>query len=312
VCNDSHTTRKVGLDIMTHVDLFSGIGGFALAAKWAGFETTVFCEKDIYCQKVLHKHWPDVPIIDDIKDFNGTEYSGTTLLTGGVPCQPASEAGKRKGKKDDRWLWPEALRVIRESRPNWVVLENVRGLISLNGGVEFENLLLELETIGYEVRAFVVPACAVGASHRRDRVWIIANTDSNGWLGRSNNIRKRPICSDKEQQTQEIQQTGNQRESGVGEVCEVLADTKGIRLNNGDDGKLFGQATRKIYTSSGTGSNSGTMEAWEWKTDTGICRISDGSRDRVDRLRALGNAIVPQVAYEIIRSIAIIENNQND
>lgn len=110
---------------MTHIDLFSGIGGFSLAAQWAGFKTIVFCEKDEFCQKVLKKHWPEVPLIPEIRDFDGTKWRGATLLTGGFPCQPFSSAGRKRGKKDDRYLWPEMLRIISEARPTWIIAENV-------------------------------------------------------------------------------------------------------------------------------------------------------------------------------------------
>lgn len=156
---------------LTHVDLFSGIGGFALAARWTGLETVVFCEMDKFCQKVLNKHWPEVPIIEDIKTFNGSRFSNVFLLTGGFPCQPFSCAGKRRGKEDDRYLWPEMLRVISEVKPRWVIGENVAGFINMG----LDDCISDLEGEGYEVQAFIIPACAVNAPHRRDRVWIVAN-----------------------------------------------------------------------------------------------------------------------------------------
>ncbi|GAI01857.1 unnamed protein product, partial [marine sediment metagenome] len=128
---------------------------------------------DEYCQKVLRKHWPDVPIIGDIKDVKGEEYRGAaTLITGGFPCQPVSVAGKRKGKADDRWLWPEMFRVIKDVKPPWVVGENVDGIIRLG----LEDVLVDLEGEGYEVRVFNIPACGVYAPHRRYRVFIVANS----------------------------------------------------------------------------------------------------------------------------------------
>jgi DNA-cytosine methyltransferase len=163
---------------MTHLDLFSGIGGFAIAAQevWPDIAHT-FCEIDPFCQAVLRKHWPHEKIHDDIKTLK--PRGRYDLLTAGVPCQPASTAGRRQGTEDDRWLWPETFRVIRESRPRWCVLENVRGLLTLGGGVVFEGLCAELEGMGYEIQPFVLPACAIGAPHRRDRIWIIAHATSN-------------------------------------------------------------------------------------------------------------------------------------
>ena len=152
---------------MRHLDLFSGIGGFALAARWVGWETVGFCEIEPYCQKVLRKNWPAVPIHKDIRDYDG---QACDIITGGFPCQPYSVAGKRRGPEDDRALWPEMLRIISESTPTWVVGENVAGFVSMG----LDSAIVDLEGIGYEVQSFIIPACAVDAKHRRDRVWIVA------------------------------------------------------------------------------------------------------------------------------------------
>ena len=218
--------------MLTHLDLASGKGGFALAAMWAGFETIAFVEKDDYCQKVLKKHWPDVPIVGDIRDVEGIkkvvanatrgrfqqckreqaetddfsqmgkvgmEYkrtdrkSSVTLVTAGLPCQPASVAGKRRGTTDDRWLWPEGLQILSEIQPTWAIFENPTGILTLEEGLVFDDLLSEMESKGYEVQPLVIPACAVNAPHIRDRVWIIAHnegvrlcsTEENTKLGRN-------------------------------------------------------------------------------------------------------------------------------
>jgi DNA (cytosine-5)-methyltransferase 1 len=236
----------------THIDLFSGTGGFALAALWAGFTTDVFCEQDKFCQDILRKHWPNIPIVEDVFEFDGSKYRNATLLTAGVPCQPASCAGKRRGKEDDCWLWPETLRVIGESRPKWLILENVRGLTSLNGGVEFENLLLTLEDSDYETRAFLIPACGVDAQHKRERVWIVAHTKSK---------------SDRR---------------SVESRMEAYIKTKGP----GERGYAV------------------------WPPEPGVGRLVDGISDRVAKLRAFGNAIVPQVTFQIIKAIKEIENKK--
>lgn len=162
-----------------HVDLFTGIGGFSLGLERAGFKTVVFCEQDKFCQKVLKKHWPGVPIEPDIKNFDGKKYAGAFILTGGFPCQPFSCAGKRRGKEDDRALWPEMFRVIQEVRPRWIIGENVAGFI----GMGLDESISDLEREGYSVQAFIIPACAVNAPHRRDRVWIVGNS-SGERLGR--------------------------------------------------------------------------------------------------------------------------------
>ena len=164
----------MGLLRKSHIDLFSGIGGFALASKWAGFETIQFVENDNYCCKVLKKNFPEIPIHDDIRTFKATDFRGCGLITGGVPCQPVSQAGQRRGSEDDRWLWPQMYRVILESRPTYVLIENVAGLITLG----LDDVLVDLEKADYSFQTFNIPAIAVDARHRRQRIWIVAYTDS--------------------------------------------------------------------------------------------------------------------------------------
>lgn len=161
---------------MNVLDLFSGIGGFSLGLGRAGFTTVAFCEIDSFCRAVLARHWPAVPIHEDIRELDGTQYRGSVdLVCGGPPCQPASIAGKRLGAEDDRWLWPEALRVAFEVRPEWLLFENPDDLTTLNDGVEFEKVLSAMEGQGYEVQTFDIPACGVDAHHIRHRVWIVAH-----------------------------------------------------------------------------------------------------------------------------------------
>jgi len=196
-----------------HIDLFSGIGGFAYAAEkvWGEeYEPVLFCDNDKFCQAVLRKHWPDVPIYSDIRELIADTYSngqprqhkevntadtreqalgiaegstnapGIFLLTGGFPCQPFSQAGKRRGTDDSRYLWPEMLKVIQNTRPRWIIAENVRGILGIEGGLVFEQVCLDLEASGYEVQPFIIPAVAVNAPHRRDRVWFVAHLQHNG------------------------------------------------------------------------------------------------------------------------------------
>lgn len=161
---------------MKVLDLFSGIGGFSLGLERAGMETVAFCEVDQFCRQVLAKHWPNVRIHDDVRTLDGNEYRGTVdVVCGGFPCQPFSLAGKRAGADDDRHLWPEMLRVIREVQPRYVIGENVAGFVNM----ELDNCLSDLEAIGYACGAFVIPACAVDAQHRRDRVWILGTNVGN-------------------------------------------------------------------------------------------------------------------------------------
>jgi DNA (cytosine-5)-methyltransferase 1 len=166
---------------MTHGSLFSGIGGFDLAAEWCGWENVFHCEWNPFGQKVLKHHFPNSISYNDITKTDFTIHRGAIdIISGGFPCQPYSSAGKRLGKEDERHLWPEMLRAIREIQPSWVVGENVRGLTNWNGGLVFDEVQTELEAEGYEVLPFLLPACAVNAPHRRDRIWFIAYSNLYG------------------------------------------------------------------------------------------------------------------------------------
>jgi DNA (cytosine-5)-methyltransferase 1 len=238
----------------THLDLFSGIGGFALAAKWNGYRTVGFCDNEPYAQAVLKKHWPEVPCHKDIREVRGELYAGVTLLTGGFPCQPFSVAGKQRGKDDNRYLWPEMLRVIQEAKPTWIIGENVAGIVNL----ALDQVCADLEGQGYEVEPIIVPACAVDAPHRRDRVWILANSVNKG-----------------------LQRT---------ELCEALGKSAGASRSASE---CFG------------------IEGSCWPTEPNLGRVAHGIPNRTHRLKGLGNAIVPQVASEIIRCInKIMEDNK--
>jgi DNA (cytosine-5)-methyltransferase 1 len=219
-----------------HLDLFSGIGGFALAARWMGWETVGFCEIEPYARAVLRKHWPDVPIFSDVRYLDAADLVGVgevDLITGGIPCQPFSSAsaGKRRGVEDDRFLWPEMLRVIGEANPSWVCVENVPNI----DGVALEQVVSDLEARHYETATLEIPACAVGLDHRRSRLWVLGHSDSDSKSGLS-----------------------------------VDAEMAWLPRHRGAAG--------------GLGS-------------------SHGVSNRMDRLRSLGNAIVPQVAYQLFRAI---------
>ena len=165
---------------MKVLDLFSGIGGFSHGLDKVGFKTVAFCEMDEYCKLVLQKHWKGVKIYNDVKELKGKEiikeHGTIDIVVGGFPCQPFSVAGARKGTDDNRHLWPEMFRIIKELKPRWVIGENVRGIISIQNGMVFENVCTDLEGEGYEVRAFNIPAAGVGAPHKRERIWIVANS----------------------------------------------------------------------------------------------------------------------------------------
>jgi DNA (cytosine-5)-methyltransferase 1 len=166
---------------MTHGSLFSGIGGFDLAAEWMGWENKFHCEWNPFGQKVLHHYFPNAEQFTDITKTDFTKYANKIdILTGGFPCQPYSSAGKRLGKEDERHLWPQMLRAIREIQPRWVVGENVLGLVNWSGGLVFHEVQADLEAEGYKVQPYVLPAVSVNAPHRRDRVWFVAHSNGNG------------------------------------------------------------------------------------------------------------------------------------
>jgi DNA (cytosine-5)-methyltransferase 1 len=304
---------------MNHIDLFSGIGGFALAAHWAGFQTEVFCERDEFCQKVLHKHWPAAPIVDDIFRFDGTRHAGATLLTGGFPCQPYSCAGKKMGNEDDRALWPEMFRVIIECRPHWVVAENVLGIVDM----ALDGVLSDLEEEGYEVGTLVIPACAVNAPHRRDRVWIVAHhARQNDWeyhgepgkrqiqqsgISHGENVVANPKSVGSESpRTEKPESQGAERADG-GRTFVANPDSQPKNRP-----AIARRQCRRGQLEPGLGGMAhglpGRMDG-HFDEEPNIPRIATGIPDRAARLRALGNSIVPQVAYQIISNISKLEKS---
>jgi len=291
---------------LRHVDLFSGIGGFALAARWAGLETIQFVEIDPYCQKVLRKHWPDVPIHDDITTLDGTQFKDIFLITGGFPCQDISIAGKGAGIDGERsGLWTELHRIISEVRPRYALIENVPAL-TFRGGTR---VIGDLTEIGYDAEWQIVGADDVGAPHRRKRIWIVAYPNSKrGW--------QEQVCELRGEDQTQSGDDGKQR---------IVAYSKELHGNERREHPEQGQ--RQVSESGECGgsedvaySNStGCKEQWRtisdgeeqsasecrgrWLPEPSVGRVAHGIQSRVDRLRGLGNSIVPQVAYEIIRAI---------
>ena len=245
--------------MLNHGDLFSGVGGFSLAASWLGWNNIFQVENDPFCQKVLEKNFPETKRYGDIYEFKGEKYRGTIdIISGGFPCQPFSVAGKQKGKEDDRYLWPEMFRVIQEIRPTWVVAENVTGIISMG----LDKTISDLESVGYEVQAFVIPACAVGAWHRRDRVWIVAYS-------------ARFRLENQVQKYERVEKLYKKRPS--------------IALSAYID-----------------------RERFDISRDNEHLRRNSRVSNWMDRIKALGNAIVPQVAYEIFGCIDRIERAESE
>ena len=323
---------------MNHLDLFSGIGGFSLAAQrvWGKEHNIVaFCENDKYCQKVLKKHWPNVPIIETIEELNGITQT-IDLLTGGWPCQPFSVAGKRKGKEDNRYLWHEIFRIIQETKPTWIIGENVTGIINM----ELDNVLSDLEGERYETQTFIIPGCAVDARHRRNRVWITAYSDKNsksneskheeegqGKLGVMAYSKKPRIrsefassregqsfeCSSKDvpdtersNEQRKCEQGQRQRKSGRCGGAEDVSNTTITRQQG--QGLPFNSCNQKKNGERQTTSAFNGSVGAIWPVEPDVGRVAHGVSSRVDRLKALGNAIVPQVVEVIMRGIKEIND----
>lgn len=312
---------------LTHLSLFSGIGGLDLAAEMAGFLTVGQCEWADYPTKVLEKHWPDVPRWRDIRTLTGESFYEKTkirtvdVISGGFPCQPFSVAGKRKGKEDDRYLWPEMLRVISELRPTWVVGENVAGIVNM----ALDQVYTDLENEGYAVRALIIPACAVDAPHRRDRCAIIGcraleeKHNGRGWgthsLENSDCVRfgKPGVLSQQPRRT-ELERDGknvaNSDLAGLqGRNEKELPKRPGKRtfrkscayVSDTESSELQGQRR----TARGRRPEFG-CSSW-WPAEPNVGRVAHGVPSRVDRLKCLGNAVVPQQFYPVFLAIADME-----
>ena len=306
------------------LDLFSGIGGFSLAGEWAGYETVGFCEIDAYCQRVLKKNFPGVPVFPDICKLQRSDIDGTVdVVTGGFPCQPFSVAGRKKGTQDDRDLWPEMFRIIKMFKPTWIVGENVANFISM----AFQRTKTDLESEGYEVQPFIIPACGVGARHRRDRVWIVGYSKHNGSFTTEEQRGFDKASNDnKERKEKTIQLAGAGRQRNDDDVAysdsdrrakgnwsniginKTREDTHQKRATDSNNARCSSAAmanaqsiyAQRLNNRSGEGEFRGS--SW-WATEPNVGRVVNGVSNRVDRLKGLGNAIVPQVAYQILKSI---------
>ena len=294
---------------LTHLSLFSGIGGLDLAAEMAGFVTAGQCEWADYPTKVLEKHWPDVPRWRDIRTLTGESFyerTGRTtvdVISGGFPCQPFSVAGKRRGKEDDRYLWPEMLRVISELRPAWVVGENVAGIVNM----ALDQVLSDLEAIGYTAGAVVIPAAGVDAPHRRDRCAIISHYDQircNVWRPSRKGVYGDTPCDETDPGSEDVACSDSNRLEKPG--MQGLSEKQGVPV--ADSGRraaqpgLGGVATRIPYRL-----DRGMSVPGYWMPEPDIPRITSKKEHRKDRLQCLGNAVVPQQFYPIFQAIADIE-----
>ena len=359
--------------MLTHLSLFSGIGGIDLAAEWAGFTTVGQVEWADYPTKVLEKHWPDVPRWRDIRSVTAEDFYNRTglrtvdLISGGFPCQPFSVAGKQKGKRDDRYLWPEMLRVIREIKPTWVLGENVPGILRIAGKTVCE----DLEREGYAVTVLNFEAAAVGAPHRRERVFFVAHSTSLQCDTRAKKQRilrtvqknrreydysYRPsetrgeIVADTESRKSGEQESRNRRK-GIGRGSEKVidvADTDNQGLQ-GRNSEVMRECASEWFVGKGStyvADTSCELREWDrrtwngrsespngsrraiesdvggmangisywldgyWRVEPNIPRVAKGVKNRVDRLKCLGNAVVPQQVYPILQGIADIEKGE--
>lgn len=326
---------------MTHGSLFSGIGGFDYAADLMGWENLFHCEWNPFGQKVLHYYWPNAHQFTDITKSDFTPYADRIdVLTGGFPCQPYSSAGKRLGKEDERHLWPEMLRAVREIRPRWIVGENVLGLINWNGGLVFHEVQTDLETEGYEVQPFVLPACAINAPHRRDRVWFIAHCDRfrcdmRGFEGQGVSGRQQARNeADSSGQTityshsfgcSESEANNGGSDSGWISGSPIqhsqqrsFANTDGIGLERGISSREHDQSERGFQEGGKIGeylheNRESPIRFEQFPTQPPLCSRNDGlsseldgitfSKWREESIKAGGNAVVPGIVLQIFKAI---------
>jgi DNA (cytosine-5)-methyltransferase 1 len=337
---------------MKVISLFSGIGGFETAAEWMGWTNVVSCEINEFGNHVLQYYWPNAYHHSDIhtltgnlineqaeKKFGENWRAGGVILTGGFPCQPFSLAGQRKGTDDNRYLWPEMLRVIREVQPDYVVAENVFGILNLDGGVVFEQVCVDLETSGYEVQTYVLPACGVNAPHRRDRVWFVAYRNIDGQHGSNSqhevnasegrvnaqrdtceSLKHEPTSNAKSEQGQSMRLKqrefskpeqgkfgGNNSENGCKRTTTNASD-------QGLQGVTVNRSVRRSRKESYQQPTGLFHPNWEkFPTQSPVCNGTNGvsselssitlSKWRREAIKAMGNAIVPQVAFQIFKAI---------
>ena len=339
------------------LDLFSGIGGFSLGLESTGFfETIGFVEKDKFCQKVLKKHWNNINIEEDIRNVKGEKYQAD-VVTGGFPCQPFSVAGKRKSTADDRYLWDEMLRVIRETKPRWVIGENVEGIVNINEGMVLRQVLNDLENEGFQSQCIIIPASGIGAWHQRKRIWIVANSNSNrhvseirGVNGEEKGIpvqdRQKYSTARKSIGTSDVWETNSEHVSNTeskgsfstSESKSSSDERTRLDINEKKNwSEIWSYASRcSKQVGSGNVSNTSSersqgcgiqhnlegeqrseefaaktsserQQTW-WETQSEFCGVPNGvsyelDKDRSNRIKSLGNSIVPQIARQIGLSI---------
>ena len=304
--------------LLRHVDLCSGIGGFALGFQWAGLSRPVlFCDIEAWSRRVLAKHWPNVPIEEDVKELASDParlVPDCDILSCGYPCQPFSQAGIRRGEEDDRHIWPEIFTIIEAKRPRWIVCENVVGHLSLG----LDKVLSDLaDKAGYEVQTFCVGAVAVDAPHRRQRIWVVANSDSAGlrWAVRRGQAETQGIpgrhiakCSS------DVAHADSQRRRGGYANRQDASDAgQPSRCQRHDAGRVETRQPLAFMGGMADGLPKGLdrFDGWEREPED-IPRVTTGIKQRAARLKGLGNAIVPQIAMQIGLTIKAVEINCGD
>ena len=344
------------------LDLFSGIGGFSLGLESTGyFETIAFVEKDKFCQQVLKKNFKDIPIESEVRDVKGERYAAD-IITGGFPCQPFSVAGKRRGTDDDRYLWDETIRIIRECKARWFIGENVEGIINIQDGMVLRQVQDDLEKEGFQVQCLVIPASSIGAWHQRKRVWILAYSKHNGshrskgneTIESSNQSKEWLFIRDDQdvsntntgfsvRENEEVQARGNTINDGSKDVPNTNSfghrgwSSKGctnerwsflpreqegremgsetsrcdVDVSNTNEQRTQVQIKRKHTSIKMSGSSS--QKTW-WQTQSSLCRVPNGlsyelDKDRTNRIKSLGNSIVPLIARELGLAIMKVEQD---
>ena len=301
------------------LDLFSGIGGFSLGLESTGyFKTIAFVEKDKFCHEVLKKNFPNIPIESEVRNVKGNKYKAD-VITGGFPCQPFSVAGKRKGTDDDRYLWDETIRIIQECKPRWFIGENVEGIINIQNGMVLRKVCNDLEEEGFEVQCLVIPASGIGAWHQRKRIWIVAYSDSN----RDRNEITKSNGEEKEIQREHWKNDSTtwkfigtnpndvpNSNSKLRDGCGSSTSNSTTELSRMECDKIKNR--NKIWSKAERCSEQSTRETW-WQTQSKLCRIPDGlstrlDKDRKNRIKALGNSIVPLIARQL--GLAIMKAEQ--
>ena len=289
---------------LQHLDLFSGIGGFSLGLEaTGGFETKAFCDIEKYPRQVLQKHWPHVKQYEDIKELNyerlkADGIDSIDIITGGYPCQPFSIAGRQKGEQDSRHLWPEYFRLVKELRPTWVIGENVSGHIKLG----LDTVIEDLESEDYAVRPFSISASSIGANHQRERIWILAHSRRSQWP-------RAEQRGENENETRKENANQFERSSSTSEVD--VANTNDERLQR--QWQSRNQFTPRFNPSrESSEEGQGTMGQGWWSVEPNVGRVAYGIPKRVDRLKSLGNSLVPQIPYYIGKTILEVMNGKTN